>query len=241
MRTVIWGWQYGRRVDVTEREARRHAYENPRPEVAALVPPGARRILDLGCSSGALGASLRARGAEVVGVEAEPSYAAEAAERLDRVVLADLSELAARPTLEAELGRFDCLIAADVLEHLVDPWSVLKAYCALLDPGCRAIVSLPNVRHWETFWQLGRHGRWPRRSEGIFDRTHLRWFTLADAWELLDGAGLEVEQVERVLRARPGAPGNGGLRPLGAVPGVRALLTFQHVIAGRKRAEAGTR
>jgi SAM-dependent methyltransferase len=218
-------------VDAREREARRHAYENPRPEVAALVPPGVRRVLDLGCSSGALGGSLKARGGrgggavEVVGVERDEAYARDAAARLDRVVVADVEELARRDGLEADLGRFDCLIAADVLEHLVDPWAVLGAFSALLEPGSRAVVSLPNVRHWETFWQLGRHGRWPRRSEGVFDRGHLRWFTLADAWDLLDGAGLEVEEVRRM-------PSRG---IAGRVPGLRTLLTAQHVVAGRRR------
>ena len=217
------------------REARSHAYENARPEVTAMVPTSARRVLDLGCSSGALGAVLRARGAEVVGVERDPAYAHDATDRLDRVVVADVEELAAREDLEHELRRFDCLVAADVLEHLVDPWRALRAYAALLDPAGTAVVSLPNVRHWETFWQLGRHGRWPVRSQGIFDRTHLRWFTLADAWDLLDRAGLDVVRVERVLRARPTVPAGDRLRPLAAIPGLRALLTFQHVILARRR------
>ena len=62
------------------RRRRAAAYENPRPEVQELVPHGARRILDLGCSSGALGAALTARqGAEVVGIEIDAGYAADAA------------------------------------------------------------------------------------------------------------------------------------------------------------------
>jgi hypothetical protein len=47
-----------------ERAARVGTYENPRPEVQALVPRDAQRVLDLGCASGALGAALKAaRGA----------------------------------------------------------------------------------------------------------------------------------------------------------------------------------
>ncbi len=106
------------------RRLRAGAYENPRPEVQQLVPRTARRILDLGCSSGALGAALKARqGAEVVGVELDSAYAADAARRLDRVIVGDLAtiDLGAQ-----ELGTFDCLIAADVLEHLTDPWATLR-------------------------------------------------------------------------------------------------------------------
>jgi len=224
-------------MDTAERARRFHAYENPRPEVAALVPAGARRILDLGCSSGALGAALKARdrgaATEVVGVEREPGYARDAAARLDREVEADLEALAA-------LGRFDCLIAADVLEHLVDPWTVLARCAALLEPAGAAVVSLPNVRHWETFWTLGARGTWPRRSEGLFDRTHLRWFTLADAHALLAGAGLEVVQVGRAPRVRRTASAwdARAARVLPHVPGVRTLLTLQHLITARPRPAA---
>lgn len=206
---------------MTERQARAHAYENPRPEVAALVPTGARRILDLGCASGALGAALKARQAcEVVGVEADPGYARDAATRLDHVVLGDVAGA------EAD-GTFDCLIAADVLEHLAEPEAALARWAARLEPGGTAVVSLPNARHWELFWEVFVRGTFPRRSAGIFDRTHLRWFTLADAYGLCSAAGLEVVEVRRTVR--PGAPAW-----TAAVRGVRAFGAFQHVIAARR-------
>ena len=214
-----------------DRATRAHAYENPRPEIQALVPEGALRVLDLGCASGALGAALRARGAEVVGIERDPAYAADAAERLDRVVNADLEEF----DDWASLGAFDVVIAGDVLEHLRDPWTVLRRAAALLPAGGTAIVSLPNVRYWETFWVLARHNTWPRRAEGIFDATHLRWFTLRDAWSLLDQAGLEVVRVERQMRLRGrGTRWDQAAGRLARLPG-RSFFTFQHVLVGRRR------
>src|SRR5215210_3617213 len=99
------GWE-SRRMVPDDRAARARAYESARPEIAALVPPGARRVLDLGCATGALAAALKARGpVEVVGVERDPGYAAEAERRCDRVVVADVEALA--PRAEVELGRFD--------------------------------------------------------------------------------------------------------------------------------------
>ncbi len=213
------------------RRARAAAYENPRPEVQALVPRGARRVLDLGCSSGRLGAALRARqGCEVVGIELDPGLAAAARARLDRVVEGDLEALAAEPP--ADLGTFDCLIAADVLEHLRDPWTVLARFAGRLRPEGTCVVSLPNVRFWEVFWVLGRYGTWPRRDFGIFDRTHLRWFTLSDARRLLESAGLEVSAVRPLHRLRPydwrGRPLV--LRALAAGP-LEPIVTFQYVLA----------
>jgi methionine biosynthesis protein MetW len=204
------------------------AYETPRREIARHVPAGARRVLDLGCASGGLATLLKARGpVEVVGVERDADYAAAAERHCDRVIQADLESLD-----PDGLGRFDCLVAADVLEHLVDPWSTLRAYARLLEPGGTAVVSLPNVAHWSTYAALVR-GSWPRNPEGIHDATHLRWFTLRDARELLAQAGLTVKAVER----RPRLIWRGSrlddlLGPaLIRVAGVRTLVTFQHVLS----------
>jgi methionine biosynthesis protein MetW len=203
------------------------AYETPRPEIARHVPETARRVLDLGCAKGGLASLLKQRGdVEVVGVELDEDYAAAAERHCDRVVRADLAALS-----PDELGRFDCLVAADVLEHLVDPWSVLRAYARVLEPGGTAVVSLPNVAHWSTYVALLK-GRWPRNPEGIHDATHLRWFTLRDARELLEQAGLEITAVER--RARliwRGSRLDDLLGPaVVRVPGLRTLVTFQLVL-----------
>ena len=151
-----------------ERAARVGTYENARPEVQALVPRNARRVLDLGCASGALGAALKARqGCAVVGVEVDPLYAARARERLDEVVEADLEtfvpETLNHPQGDGEtpfgplnhpqrgltpFGPFDCVVAADVLEHVREPLAVLRRAAAALAPGGSAVVSLPNVRYW---------------------------------------------------------------------------------------------
>jgi methionine biosynthesis protein MetW len=218
-------------MEELRRAARADAYENPRAELQRHVPAGARRVLDLGCASGALGAALRARGAEVVGVERDPAYAARARERLDDVIEADIETLD-----PAQLGTFDVLIAGDVLEHLADPWTVLRGFAAILEPGGTAVVSLPNVRHWESVFAIAVQGRFPRRNEGVFDRTHLRWFTLHDAWGLVEQAGLTVEAVERRIRYRRVGPAKEtpAARLIARVPGPRAFLTYQHVLRARK-------
>ena len=215
---------------------RADAYGGDRPEVRALVPRAARRVLDLGCGAGALGAALkRERDVEVVGVEADAGAAAIARERLDRVVESDAEELLSRPVTAADLGRFDCLVAADSLEHLRDPWTALAAAAELLEPGATAVVSLPNARYFETFWQLGVRGRWPRREQGIFDRTHLRWFALRDARELLEGAGLAVVGVTALIRIRPkGSRFDRWFAWLARTP-LRELFAFQFVLVAERR------
>lgn len=177
------------------RVRRAAGYETERPDVQAHVPRDARRVLDLGCSTGALGAALKRRqDAIVVGIELDADYAAQAAARLDRVVAGDVELVLDGPAPPE--APFDCLVAADILEHLVDPWRALRRGADLLAAGATVVVSLPNVAHYVGIWRLLRGGRWPRDDAGVFDRTHLRWFTLEDGLDLLRQAGLRPTAVE---------------------------------------------
>ena len=205
-------------------------YETDRPDIQRHVPRDARRILELGCSSGALGAALKARQeVTIVGVEPSSVHAAEASERLDRVLAVDAEAFLRAP--RPPEAPFDCLIAADVLEHLVDPWSVLAGTVELLSPGATVVVSLPNVAYWRGLVRLVRSGRWPLDAEGVFDRTHLRWFTHDDALELLRQAGLRAVDVE----PRYWASGFGLLwRRAAARTRLHRFLAPQYIITARK-------
>lgn len=176
------------------RSRRVNGYEGARPDVQALVPIDATRILELGCSSGSLGAAIKARQhAMITGVELDELYAKDAQACIDRVICSSAEEFVAAPAPDS--APFDCLIAADVLEHLVDPWDVLAKSVSMLAPGATVVVSVPNVLYWPQFRRLLTERRWPRDDAGIFDGTHLRWFTRSDAIELIEQAGLDLVRV----------------------------------------------
>jgi SAM-dependent methyltransferase len=207
------------------------SYESERPDVQAHVPAGASSILELGCSAGALGAALKRRATPrrvtVVGVEVDPAYAAAAADRIDRVVVADAETFLAGPAPDE--APFDCLIAADVLEHLVDPWTALLRAVELVRPGGKVIVSLPNVLFFGALLRLVRERRWPRDDDGVFDATHLRWFSRADAEDLLRNASLREIAVEPrywVEGARLARRRRLARTPLGP------FLAPQHIVTG---------
>jgi 2-polyprenyl-3-methyl-5-hydroxy-6-metoxy-1,4-benzoquinol methylase len=185
--------------------------------------------LDVGCSNGAFGADVKRRfGSTVVGIEIDRGFALEAAQRIDRVVCDDA--LVALAELRDE--RFDCVVCADVLEHLVDPEAVLRALRDLLSPAGTIVVSLPNVRFYDTFVQLGVRGRWPERDRGVHDRTHLRWFTDANARALFSRVGLEVVRsaANYRLRDRPDARINQMASRVARGP-LRPFLTYQLLYA----------
>src|SRR5205814_634782 len=168
---------------------------------AALVPDGSSRVLDLGCAAGSLGSLLESRGMRVTGIELDPKLSALAERTLTKVLTGDIVEI-----LQAGDGLdpagYDVVIAADCLEHLADPAAALRLAVERLVPHGCVIVSLPNVRHWDTLWNLGARGVWPQRQSGIHDRTHLRWFTRRSVVDLLENAGLGVETLESVRRVR---------------------------------------
>ena len=162
-------------------------FDHARPEIQALVPTTARRVLDVGCGAGRLGEALKATAPrEVIGIECDPAQAARARARLDEVLVGDAETLA----LPFPPGTFDCVICADVLEHLRDPWALLARLRPLLAPQGLLLASIPNAQFVQVLWELAQ-GRWSYQPAGILDRTHLRFFTRREFRRALRAAGFQ--------------------------------------------------
>jgi 2-polyprenyl-3-methyl-5-hydroxy-6-metoxy-1,4-benzoquinol methylase len=160
--------------------------------IAAEIPDGAR-VLDVGCATGYLAAELTARGCTVDGIEYDPAAAEQARAHCRAVVSGDVESAATRAEVEAMVADSapDHIICGDVLEHLRDPWDTLAWLRTLLAPGGKAIISVPNIGHWTARRAIAR-GRFDYTDFGLFDRTHLRFFTRATAAELAHRAGFAV-------------------------------------------------
>ncbi len=165
-------------------------YNQARPEVAELVPLCCRRVLEVGCGSGELGRLLRGQGHHVTGIELVPEMAERARRCLNRVVTGDVE----RDGFPFPPASFDALIFADVLEHLVDPWRVLREAVAVLAADGVVVASIPNVQNIDVLRRLFL-GRWDYRERGILDFGHLRFFTLKSIHALFAQANLTVEHV----------------------------------------------
>lgn len=143
------------------------------------------RVLDLGCGSGGAHAPLRTAGASrIVGVELMPEPAARAAEVYDRVEVGDAIEALARID-----EQFDVIICYDVLEHLVDPLTVMEVLRTKSAPGGRIHISVPNARHITLLRDLIFRGTFGYTEWGHRDNTHLHWFTKRDMVSALEDAG----------------------------------------------------
>lgn len=168
-------------------------FSGVRSDVADLVPQECVRILDVGCGYGGLGRSLRARGvAQVYGVELNPDAASHLVGVYTGHWIGDVEQV----SLPANIEPFDCIVFADVLEHLRDPWDTLAKYLQRLKPGGYVVASIPNVRNIALLYNLIVRGQWRYEDSGLLDRTHLRFFTRKEIIELFSTMGLEVELVE---------------------------------------------
>lgn len=163
-------------------------YSMGRSELLPLIPKTAMRILDVGCGEGMLGEGLLQRGAErVIGIEKEPKAAHTARKRLTQVIEGDIEDL----SVSLDLGQFDAIICADVLEHLVDPWGVLERLARHLSPDGHVIASIPNARYLALVDHLV-NGHWTYQPSGLLDKSHLRFFTLSEIRRIFADAGLSI-------------------------------------------------
>lgn len=162
-----------------------------RPEILALIPKDANQILDLGCGSGALGKTVKDRQpCHVTGIELDKDAAHEATKHLDIVFKDNLNRY--DPTLSPK--KYDCIILADILEHLVQPWQVLAKFAKVLDGKGTIVASIPNVAHP---WIVDRlkKGLFRYEQAGILDITHLRFFTKTTIGQMFYRAGLKIKKI----------------------------------------------
>jgi len=147
-----------------------------------------RRVLDLGCGDGQLGALLAARGYRVTGLE-KPGVVKRSLPGGIELIEADLDK--GLPPLG---GRYDFVVCADVLEHLRAPERLLRELPRVMAPGARLAASLPNAVNLYVRLNV-LIGRFPQHDRGLFDRTHLHFFTWSGWVELFSGAGFHLQKV----------------------------------------------
>ncbi len=160
--------------------------ESTAAKILRLTGKG-KRVLELGTAGGTMTEEFKRRQCTVVGVEIDPLAAKKAELNCERMIVGDLDKLDLVATLPED--RFDVVVAADVLEHLVDPQRLLNQLGKLLKPDGYLVVSVPSVGFNGLLGAI-ISGEFPYRETGLLDRTHLRFFTRHELETLLVIAGL---------------------------------------------------
>lgn len=177
-------------------EFRTAYHDHVRTDVVPFAPTTGGKLLDFGGGIGATAAYLRAAGnVETVGV-ADLVDNTSSPTGLDFSYQANLEEDGLIERIVAEQGKFQMILALDILEHLLDPWATARQLADALDDGGYLVVSLPNIRNYKALVPLLLRNRWDYQDAGILDRTHLRFFVKSTACDLVRQTGLSVQKVE---------------------------------------------
>lgn len=168
--------------------------------IAGLIEPG-QSLLDLGMGTGGLGQHLSQRFAIVAdGVTLNEAEANIARQWYRKTKVADLDSA---NLIELCDGRqYDCIVCADVLEHLKNPQTLLAQCKARLKSGGRLITSVPNAGYCGLIAELIQ-GEFRYRPEGLLDNTHLRFFTRKSLARFFDEQGWLAVSVQATRRNLP--------------------------------------
>jgi 2-polyprenyl-3-methyl-5-hydroxy-6-metoxy-1,4-benzoquinol methylase len=165
--------------------------------VCRMVGTG-KRVLEIGAGPGSITRVLHAQGNRITALEVDETAIVHLRPHCDEVVPADLNR--ADWPLGFGDARFDAIVAADVLEHLTDPWSTVARAKSLLAPGGVLVVSVPHASHACILACLigedVRYGDW-----GLLDRTHIRFFGLHNVQAMFRDQGMKLVHAELVVRA----------------------------------------
>ncbi len=166
-------------------------HDHHNPDLLAFIPTNAKRLTEVGCSSGALAREYKKanKDCHYVGIEIVPEYAQLARRYCDAVMELDI-ERVDEDYLRANLLS-DCWIFGDSLEHLRDPWALLAIIRRIIPVDGSIVACIPNAQHWSVQARL-TCGDLRYEESGLLDRSHLRWFTRATIVEMFEEAGFEI-------------------------------------------------
>lgn len=167
------------------------------PNLLSLIPPDLNFVIEVGCMAGALAREYKLINphCKYFGIDIVPDYIEYAKKYCDEYLVANIEEV--DDAFFIQNCESDCWIFADVLEHLKDPWSVIRNIRRVMHTNSSIIACIPNAQHWSLIAKLAI-GDFRYVDSGLLDRTHLRWFTRQTIIELFTMNGLTVE----VLQAR---------------------------------------
>ena len=180
----------------------RHRYEyKVRPnttgaKVVRMAGKG-KRILELGPGPGSITQLLRRNSCHITALENDAEAIDIVSPYCDAIHQCDLNSADWDKVLE-ESDRFEVIVAADVLEHLYDPWTLLKKLHPLLTNDGRVIASLPNAGHNAVISCLLTND-FEYRPSGLLDRTHIRFFGIRNIQEMFQNAGFKIVEADFVF------------------------------------------
>lgn len=158
-----------------------------------------KTILEIGSSSGYMTRAFLRNECIVDVVECDQKAVAKLPKQVRRILNVSIENDGIFKSLE----KFDFIIMADVLEHLVNPEQVLKRLCEVSFVNTKLLISLPNIASWPMRKQLFFKGDFQYQESGLLDRTHLHFYTVNTLPEVLKKNGWKVLEIAGTITRLP--------------------------------------
>ena len=181
--------------------SRQRYFDNVRIDLVEMISGTNLSVLEIGSADGATLATLKKRGIarDCTGVELlKLSGQVQHRDYIDELIIGDIEQIAS--TLPQ--GRFDLILCADVLEHLVNPWATLSQIRSCLKPHGSVIASIPNICYIGAIKRIFIDRDFQYANQGIFDRTHLRFFCKRNIISLFSEAGFRIVTLTSTVDGR---------------------------------------
>lgn len=165
---------------------------------AARMTGKNKRVLEIGAGPGSVTRILHNQGnCRVTAVEIDAGYFEKLSPYCEHIHQCDLNDDKWASVVATD-GKFQVVVAADVLEHLQNPEATLRAMKKLVDSDGYVIVSLPHVGH-NGIIACMIEGDFAYSNAGLLDKTHLHFFGIENIQRLFDEAGYVILEAEFVV------------------------------------------
>ena len=209
-------------------------FTNARFDLIKLLPANSEnKVLELGSGGGDTLVEIKKRklAKEVVGVELmEIPNANQSNPLIDQFILANVE----KQDLPLPNAYFDAILIGDVLEHLEDPWKTIAYLSQFLKKGGVFIVSVPNIQYYTAFYKIYIKGNFGYEKEGLFDKTHLRFFCKKNIEQLFTTPFLKVESITAIETVRGDKPTIKSVFNLLTFKKLEQFLALQYIVVAKK-------
>jgi len=153
---------------------------------------GRLSVLDLGAGAGALSQRLADLGHDVLSVDMDKESFAASTE-FCAVNFNDQQEVAR--FIDAHRAAFDLTLCVEVIEHVENPWELMRNIVALTKPGGTIVVSTPNVTSWYSRMKFLIWGRFHQFEDGDRHYGHINPIAADELRYIAGRLGLRVERL----------------------------------------------
>mgnify|MGYP001587009636 CR=1 FL=1 len=156
-----------------------------------------KKVLDVGCGEGYLGAEIAKNNNFVVGVDISEKSVGKAKKILHDAMALDLQE----EKVPYADKFFDVIVMTEVIEHLLLPEEVFKETKRLLKDDGFMIITTPNFLFFVNRIKI-LFGQFEYTESGFLDRGHIHFFQIDSFEKMLKQTGLKVDLYNHVYGGR---------------------------------------